>query len=89
MLLKTLLVVLAVSSTGCAQSLPDAPDLTLCSVFAEALELDCVNSKSQKESVITIKQADKFICVSPRDYEKLERYNAELRKKIINCAVSK
>jgi len=87
--LKILLAVLAVSAQGCAGQLPDAPELTICSIFEEALELDCVNNKSQAESVITLKQADKFICVSPRDYEKLERYNAELRKKIINCTTIK
>lgn len=85
MRLKILLAALVVSSQGCAQNLPKAPGLTLCSIFSEALELDCVNTETQKESVLTVKQADKFICVSPQDYRKLEAYQRDLRNKIINC----
>lgn len=76
---KLLLTLLSVSLISCAQ-LPPLPQVSLCILDAPQNKFYCKLVDGEEIIEVDVTSADKYLAMSPNDFEKLQIYIEDLKK---------
>lgn len=76
---KLLLTLLSVSLISCAQ-LPPLPQVSLCILDAPQNKFYCKLVEGEEIIEVDVASADKYLAMSPNDFEKLQIYIEDLKK---------